>query len=133
MVEVIFWVRDKYAHDDPVLDAQTYKRGDVICSLPDGAIWGTKDKCQPEWRIVRLPDAAIPLVEILEAQEYETEPENPKSTLKLRAAHLDLDHPMWKWIAYLDDNSEEAQSVIVLNHPAQAIQATIRMKPAAVV
>jgi len=54
MAEIIFWARDKAKPWDAELDAQAYKRGDVISIVPDGWQWSPRELTHPDWRILRL-------------------------------------------------------------------------------
>lgn len=54
MAEIIFWARDKVKPWDAELDAQAYKRGDVISIHPDGWAWSQRELTNPDWRILRL-------------------------------------------------------------------------------
>lgn len=48
-----------YAHPDPKIDAQgAYKRGDVVCVMPDGHVWGRAEGA-PKFEHIDFPGAKV--------------------------------------------------------------------------
>lgn len=53
-MELLVWVIDR-GGIEPSNSVGTYYKGDVIIAKPDGENWGTDDRSDPRWRIVRVP------------------------------------------------------------------------------
>lgn len=48
-----------YVHPDPDVDIKdAYKRGDVVCVMPDGHVWGLAEGA-PKFLHVDLPDVSV--------------------------------------------------------------------------
>lgn len=54
MCEMLVMREDK-VNDDPYLDAQCYKRGDVIVIMEDGHPWSKEELDHPRWLVVKVP------------------------------------------------------------------------------
>lgn len=46
-------------HEDPTLNAQAYKRGDIVVAMPDGHQWGAKERNTAHFLIVQVPDMSL--------------------------------------------------------------------------
>lgn len=90
MCEMLVRVVDK-VNDDPYLDAQCTKRGDVIAIQPDGWVWGTEELRNPEWRIIKIPGVPVVQAASFLGPEMDLDPANPSRVLQRRAFRLDVD------------------------------------------
>lgn len=89
MCELLVRVVDK-VNDDPYLDAQCTKRGDVIVIVEDDHEWGRAEIANPDWVIVRVPGVAADLAAGFVAAEVNDDPANPSRMLQARAFRFDL-------------------------------------------
>ncbi len=90
MCEMLVRVVDK-VNDDPYLDVQCTKRGDVIAIQPDGWVWGREELRNPDWRIVKVPGVSVTQAAAFLGPELNTDPANPSRMLRRRAFRLDVD------------------------------------------
>lgn len=130
MCELLVRVVDKTNPDDPYLDAQLTKRGDVICVQPDGWPWGTEELKNPDWRIIKLPGVNPDALAAFLSPEIDTDPTQPSKVLQRRAFKLDLDHAVLADAAsaLADGERKQATKALALT-AAQIIRARVR-KPA---
>lgn len=130
MCELLVRVVDKTNPDDPYLDAQLTKRGDVICVQPDGWPWGTEELKNPDWRIIKLPGVNPEALAAFLSPEIDTDPAQPSKVLQRRAFKLDLDHAVLADAASVlaDGERKHATKALALT-AAQIIRAMVR-KPA---
>jgi hypothetical protein len=91
MSELLVRVIDKVNADDPYLDVQCTKRGDVIVAVPDGWEWGRAELADPQYRIVKLPLVPLAVGESFLGREFNTNPSAPSRMLQRRAFRLDVD------------------------------------------
>jgi hypothetical protein len=91
MCELLVRVIDKVNADDPYLDAQCTKRGDVIVAVPDGWEWGRAELDDPQYSIVRVPLVPLAVGESFLGREFNTNPSAPSRMLQRRAFRLDID------------------------------------------
>lgn len=74
-------------HSDPVKDLRgCYKRGDVVCVMPDGHQWGAKES-PPDFMVLQVPDMTTE-----EAQAYlqpVVEPVTEESVLPIALLQTD--------------------------------------------
>lgn len=132
MCELLVRVVDKTNPDDPYLDAQLTKRGDVICIQPDGWPWGREELANPDWRIIKLPGIAAESLAAFTAPEVDNDPANPSRVLQRRAFRLDLDHAVLADAASVMADGERKQPAKAMAlTAAQIIRARVR-KPARV-
>lgn len=75
-MELLLRVVDKF-HPDPYVDVQHTKRGDVVAACADGWPWGTLEKSNPEWRILRWPSLLQADAESLTSWEIPLSPQAP--------------------------------------------------------
>jgi hypothetical protein len=92
MAEIVVVVKDK-VNKDFYLDCGCYKRGDVIEVREDGWPWGTIDRSNPDWRIIKVPQHSVAELAAFLAREKDTDPKNPSRTLQKRHFKLDIDNP----------------------------------------
>lgn len=130
MCELLVRVIDKINHDDPYLDVQCTKRGDVIVIVPDGHVWGVMEQLDPQYRIVKLPGVPVDDVASLIAPEPETDPQNPNRMLQRRLFRLDLDNMDAPTRAYLSEGKRARRTMHRLNIGRDAILALRVRKPA---
>lgn len=88
MCELLVRVVDKF-NDDPYLDAQCSKRGDVIVVVEDGHAWGREELSNPDWTIVKVPGVSALDASAFVAREP-NESEQPNYMLQKRAFSFDL-------------------------------------------
>lgn len=67
MAEILFFVEDK-TNDDKELNAQAYKRGDVVVVCPDGWPWGREELKDPRFRIVKVPGEPSEYLDLVQPQ-----------------------------------------------------------------
>ena len=89
MAEMIVMAIDKVNAESPYLDAQCYKRGDVIAIKEDGHPWSDEERNHPRWKIVKIPGVAASRLSAFIAEE----PGDRKVTpmLQRRGFKFDLD------------------------------------------
>jgi hypothetical protein len=90
MSEWLIRVVDK-VNDDPVLDAQCMKRGDVVVVCPDGWQWSQAELDNPEWRVLKCPGITETEAASFLVRELETDPQSPSRFLRRRAFAVDLE------------------------------------------
>jgi hypothetical protein len=88
MCELLVRVVDKI-NDDPYLDAQCSKRGDVIVVVEDGHAWGREEIANPDWTIIKVPGVAAKDATGFVARELNYS-EQPNYMLQKRAFAFDL-------------------------------------------
>lgn len=130
MAEMLVRVVDKINHDDPYLDVQCTKRGDVIVVVADGHVWGVMEQLDPQYRIVKMPGVAMDDVASLLAPEPETDPQNPSRMLQRRLFKLALDDMDAPTRAYLAEGRRNRKPVHRLNIGSAALLA-LRVRKAA--
>jgi hypothetical protein len=89
-MELLVRVVDKVNPSDPAKNRQLTKRGDVIAAFPDGHQWGTQERANPDWRIIRVSGMTQ-----VEAESF-LSPEHPpdlvnRYVLRKRSKKIDLD------------------------------------------
>ena len=122
MAELLLRVNDKIG-STPALDARCTKRGDVIVVMPDGHVWGEREKDSPDWRIVKLPNVSVLQASAWLGEEPNTGPvTNPMR--RRRLWHLDLTQlpVIAAWLA--DDSRQEPTITLPLTFTA--LQAMFR-------
>lgn len=123
MAELLVRVVDKTNPDDPYLDAQLTKRGDVICVQPDGWPWGIEELKNPDWRIIKLPGIDPDKLASLLAPEIDADPLKPSRVLQRRAFRLDLDHAALHGARAVLDDAERAEPAKELALPLATLLA----------
>ncbi len=89
MCELVVWKIDTHAAD-PYIDAQAWKKGDVICVMEDGHEFTKAERSNPDWLILSLPGVPASAAASFEAQEPETDPSRPNRMRQKRMHRLDL-------------------------------------------
>jgi hypothetical protein len=89
MCELVVWKVSQQS-DDPYIDAQCWKAGDVICAVEDGHEFSAREKANADWRIVKLPGVPASAVASLLAAEPQTDPAQPNRMCQRRMHRLDL-------------------------------------------
>lgn len=84
-------VLDKVNQEDFYNNVRLPKRGDVICVVPDGWPWGTRDLSEPHWRILKLPGVPVEDLSYLINHETPSDPQNPPKALQYRGYGLNVD------------------------------------------
>ena len=90
MAELLLRVVDKVGAD-LYTDCQLLKRGDVVVIVPDGWHWGTEERTNPEWRILKLPLIDSAQLQQFLAPEPVTDPARASRTRLRRGWKLDVD------------------------------------------
>lgn len=72
MSEMVVWVVSQRS-DDPYIDAQCWKAGDVICVMEDGHPFSEAEKTNPDWKIVKFPGVPASDLAAFTAPELETD------------------------------------------------------------
>ncbi len=88
MCELVVWVVGQ-KHDDPYMDAQAWKKGDVICAVDDGHAFSPAERSNADWTILTLPGVSVEAVASFLAGEPETDPSNPSRMLQRRQFRID--------------------------------------------
>lgn len=83
---------DKVNEEDPHLDAQCFKRGDVIVICEDGWPWSEAERANPEWTILKFPGVSVEAVDSFLGPEINSDPKDKKPLLRRRAFMVNLDH-----------------------------------------
>lgn len=104
MCELLVRVVDK-VNDDPYLDAQCLKRGDVVVVCEDGWPWSAEEQKNPHWRIVRMPGIPAEKALAFLGPELPESPEDQSRVLRRRAFKFDVDALPEKFVA--DDKRDE--------------------------
>lgn len=128
MAELLVRVVDK-VNDDPYLDVQCTKRGDVIVVQPDGWVWGAEELKNPDWRIVQAPNISVSAATAFLGPELDTDPQRPSRVLQRRAFKLDLSLLPAKWTAWLADDSRTQAKRLFSGTGAQVLALKVA-KPA---
>lgn len=55
-MELLIRIKDKINLEDEDLNSMCLKAGDIVTMQPDGHNWGTKEKSNPDWRIISIPN-----------------------------------------------------------------------------
>lgn len=59
MCEIVVVLKDSELSGDPRLDSQRYRRGDVICAVPDDHPFSEAERTHPDWLIVKVPGMGV--------------------------------------------------------------------------
>lgn len=129
MAELLVRVVDKTNPDDPYLDAQLTKRGDVICVQPDDWLWGVEELENPDWRIIKLPGIGVDELASLLAPEIDADPLKPSRMLQRRAYRLDLDHVALTGARAVLDDPDRKEPAKALAMPLATLLAARVRKP----
>jgi len=76
MAELLVRVVDKVNPNDPDLDLQCLKRGDVVAIGEDGWPWSGKELSNPDWKVMYFPGASVSAAESYLMPEYASGPED---------------------------------------------------------
>jgi hypothetical protein len=107
MCELLIRVRDKVNEDDPYLDAQCLKRGDVVVVVEDGWQWGRQELSNPDWRILQLPNVSVMQAQAFLGQEVNDDPAQPSRVLRRRGWAFGLGSLPAALRAWIDDDSRK--------------------------
>lgn len=88
MCEMLVMRQDKVSNESPHLDAQCYKRGDVIVIMEDGHPWSAEERDHPRWVLVFLP--GVPREKMLAYLTPEPADVQPGKMLQRRACTFSL-------------------------------------------
>lgn len=118
--------RDKTNPNDAILDAMCHKQGDVVVVVPDGHPWTEKEKTNPDWRIIRVPN----LPNDLQYQATEPGPEKPGMLKQRNKYTLDLTSPhvTTAFQQYFADNTR-AQAIYETSLPTQNLYDLRKERP----
>lgn len=116
-MQLLVRVVDKVNRDNPKLDAQLTKAGDVIAWKRDGEEWGIEEIKNPEWRIISVPDMTEDQAEAL----VQSEMSKDGSTM-LRKRFVKLDVPQLDSLAAGKISADQTAKVAEIN----ALQADVK-------
>lgn len=88
-IEALFRVRDSVNANDDDLNAQLFKRGDVICWKPSGHKWSQRELTNPNWRILRITGVSLSQARFLVSKD--TPQEVGQVIKRRRSVKIDLD------------------------------------------
>lgn len=88
MCELLIRLVDK-VNDDPELDLQCLKRGDVVTIQEDGWSWSERERTNPDWMIVKIPGVSASTFNYLMVPEPDDL--SDFKHLRRRWNHIDLD------------------------------------------
>lgn len=88
-MELLVRIVDK-TNDDPVLDPQLFKRGDVIHIAEDGHVWGHREVDNPHWVIIKVPNLSKAAEDSLLSPDVVPDLQK-QYVIRKRAIKLDLD------------------------------------------
>lgn len=90
MAELLVRNVDKVNPNDPYLNTQCLKRGDVVVVQENGWPWSPAELSGTPWTVVKFPDGSVSAANSYLAPEL---PESPEDTsiLRRRAFYFDLD------------------------------------------
>lgn len=89
MAELLVRVVDKVNPNDPDLDLQCLKRGDVVAVGEDGWPWSGKELSNPDWKVMYFPGATVSAANSYLAPELPDGPDDT-STKRRRAFAFNL-------------------------------------------
>ena len=105
MAELLIRVVDRTNPDDATRDAVLAKRGDVIEVKEDGAFWSPRERTNPDWRILSLPNVPVATARILTAAELPSGPLD-RTLKRIRARRVNVDGIVaGGWAAWLADGT----------------------------
>jgi len=76
MAELLVRIVDKVNPNDPALDLQCLKRGDVVTIGEDGWPWSGKELSNPDWKVMYFPGASMSAAESYLAPELPDGPDD---------------------------------------------------------
>lgn len=88
--ELLLRVVDKTSPDF-YANCSLTKRGDVAMVIPYGGAWGSRDRTNPDWRIVQLPQVLYTVAWMTMTPEPNYDPDHPSRTRQPRYYKVDLD------------------------------------------
>lgn len=114
MCEMLVRVVDKVNRDDPYLDAQCTKRGDVIAICQDGWPWSGAELKNPDWRVIKIPKVSVLEAQAFLQPELDADPKNPSRVLQRRAFKVDLENAELLPVkTVLDDAARKTETALV--------------------
>lgn len=111
MAEILLRVKDQI-NEDIYKTARSTQRGDVISVQVDGWQWGTQEKIDPQYRILKLPNLSVIEGENFLGEELETDIRNPSRTLQRRQFKIDLDNLPAEMQPFLSDDLRSNDSFV---------------------
>lgn len=129
MADLLIRIRDKESSGDAETDALQFKRGDVIAVMPTPHPWSERERTNPDWRILRLPNIDAADLSALLRPENETQAVARPRLMRKRNAALDLDSVNWPQaiIDWLRDDTR-AQPILSRNFTRAQAVAFIKAK-----
>lgn len=110
MAQIVVITKDKVDPADPVNNAGQYKRGDVICALPDDWVFGDQELSNPMFQIIKIPDMSVTEANALCAEELGDRKVNPY--LWRRLFKIDVDSSASLKTAVGDGSKRQSASII---------------------
>lgn len=134
-------------HEDPVIDAQCYKRGDIVAVMPDGHAWGRRETL-PIFVKIKITGLDVETAKAWATEHVEDDPEDSVKAAVLRqrlSAILREDVPvkprvmhrrLWRLrlndlpTALRDELMTAGEITVTLGQLRQFIQHTVTMETA---
>ena len=130
MAEFLIRVTDK-VNDDPYLDAQCTKRGDIIVIVEDGWAWTKEEQTNPHWRILKAPSISVDAASAFLAPEIPTDPKNPSRMLQRRGFKLDISLLPEQWVSWIGDDKRAQPTKQFNGTGAQLLSFKVKKQPIA--
>lgn len=126
--EIVLCVHDNVNSNDISLDAQCYKRGDVIITKPSGFAWTEFELTYYKWRIIRVNNLTEEIANTFVARELPSITDNP--LLQRRAFMFDFDSPLLtpSFIDFLNDDTRQIP-IYETNLPLSNISNLKKIRP----
>lgn len=125
MADILIRIRDKESSGDPETDALQFKRGDVIAVWPTPGPWGTEERRNPDWRILRLPNVSVEDVgELLRVETDALERISRKRRARFNVDSVSLPAPIRNWLT----NDARTQPILSSNISRATFLAFIEAK-----
>lgn len=129
MCEMLVRVVDKINRDDPYLDAQCTKRGDVIVICEDGWAWSGAELKNPDWRVIKIPKVSVLEAQAFLQPEIDSDPKNPSKVLQRRAYKVDLEHAELAPVKMVLDDAARKTETALVDLTFEQLQAVKVQKP----
>lgn len=127
-MELLIRVVDKPV-EEGVDSVTQFARGDVIAVMPDGHAWSVRERTNPHWRILSIPDLLRAEADALLAPELD--PDGLKLKTRRRRQSFDMSALPVRVKSSLLDASRSTAVVEVFAEESTSVRAAVRLRPAA--